>query len=222
MKVLIACEESQEVCKAFRAKGHEAYSADIQDCSGGHPEWHIKGDVLPIINGNADFVTMDGTAHRIDGKWDLLIAHPPCTYLSNAGAARLYKKIGEKSYVELERLNKGFDAKEFFLKFLNASIDKIAVENPIPSGVYRLPKYSQVIQPYEYGHPYSKKTCLWLKGLPKLEPTEIVKPICSWVSGGSKKADGSHRENKGTAFRDSKRRSKTFEGIAQAMAEQWG
>lgn len=222
MKVLIACEESQAVCKAFRAKGHEAYSADIQDCSGGHPEWHIKGDVLPIINGNVDFVTMDGTAHRIEGTWDLLIAHPPCTYLSNAGAARLYKKIGEKSYVELERLNKGFDAKEFFLKFLNASIDKIAVENPIPSGVYRLPKYSQVIQPYEYGHPYSKKTCLWLKGLPKLESTEIVKPICSWVSGGSKKADGSHRGNKGTAFRDSKRRSKTFEGIAQAMAEQWG
>lgn len=222
MKVLIACEESQAVCIAFRAKGHEAYSADIQDCSGGHPEWHIKGDVLPIINGNADFVTMDGTAHRIDGKWDLLIAHPPCTYLSNAGAARLYKKIGEKSYVELERLSKGFDAKEFFLKFLNASIDKIAVENPIPSGVYRLPKYSQVIQPYEYGHPYSKRTCLWLKGLPKLEPTEIVKPICSWVSGGSKKADGSHRENKGTAFRDSKRRSKTFPGIAKAMAEQWG
>lgn len=222
MKVLIACEESQAVCKAFRAKGHEAYSADMQDCSGGPPEWHIKGDVLPIINGNADFVTMDGTAHRIDGKWDLLIAHPPCTYLSNAGAARLYKKIGEKSYVELERLSKGFDAKEFFLKFLNASIDKIAVENPIPSGVYRLPKYSQVIQPYEYGHPYSKRTCLWLKGLPKLEPTEIVKPICSWVSGGSKKADGSHRENKGTAFRDSKRRSKTFPGIAKAMAEQWG
>lgn len=222
MKVLIACEESQAVCIAFQAKGHEAYSADIQDCSGGHPEWHIKGDVLPIINGNADFVTMDGTAHRIEGTWDLLIAHPPCTYLSNAGAARLYKKIGEKSYVELERLNKGFDAKEFFLKFLNASIDKIAVENPIPSGVYRLPKYSQVIQPYEYGYPYSKKTCLWLKGLPKLEPTEIVKPICSWVSGGSKKADGSHRENKGTAFRDSKRRSKTFPGIAKAMAEQWG
>lgn len=222
MKVLIACEESQAVCKAFRAKGHEAYSADIQDCSGGHPEWHIKGDVLPIINGNVDFVTMDGTAHRIDGKWDLLIAHPPCTYLSNVGAAWLYKKIGEKSYVELERLNKGFDAKEFFLKFLNASIDKIAVENPIPSGVYRLPKYSQVIQPYEYGHPYSKKTCLWLKGLPKLQPTDIVKPKCSWVSGGSKKADGTPRDNCGTTIRDSKRKSKTFEGIAQAMAEQWG
>lgn len=222
MKVLIACEESQAVCIAFRAKGHEAYSADIQDCSGGHPEWHVKGDVLPIINGNVDFVTMDGTAHRIDGKWDLLIAHPPCTYLSNIGAARLYKKIGEKSYVELERLNKGFDAKEFFLKFLNASIDKIAVENPIPSGVYRLPKYSQVIQPYEYGHPYSKKTCLWLKGLPKLQPTDIVKPKCSWVSGGSKKADGTPRDNCGTTIRDSKRKSKTFEGIAQAMAEQWG
>lgn len=90
MKVLIACEESQAVCVAFRAKGHEAYSADIQDCSGGHPEWHIKGDVLPIINGNADFVTMDGTAHRIEGTWDLLIAHPPCTYMSNAGACRMY------------------------------------------------------------------------------------------------------------------------------------
>lgn len=89
MKVLIACEESQTVCKAFRAKGHEAYSADIQDCSGGHPEWHIKGDVLPIINGNADFVTMDGTAHRIEGTWDLIIAHPPCTYLTNV-ATRHY------------------------------------------------------------------------------------------------------------------------------------
>lgn len=219
MNVLVACEESQEVCKAFREKGHNAFSCDVQEPSGGHPEWHILGDALEAINGG-EIVTMDGITHSV-GKWDLLIAHPPCTYLSNAGAARLYKKFDNKSYIELERLNKGFDAKDFFLKFYNAPIDKIAIENPIPSGVYRLPKYSQVIQPYEYGHPYSKKTCLWIKGLPKLEPTEIVKPICSWVSGGSKKADGSPRENKGIT-RDSKRRSKTFSGIAKAMAEQWG
>ena len=111
MKVLIACEESQEVCKAFRAKGHEAYSCDIQMCSGGHPEWHILGDALAVINGNADFTTCDGQTHTVD-KWDLLIAHPPCTYLSNAGAARLYKKMNGKSYVDLERFNKGKDAKD--------------------------------------------------------------------------------------------------------------
>lgn len=155
MNVLVACEESQEVCKAFREKGHNAFSCDVQEPSGGHPEWHILGDALEAINGG-EIVTMDGIRHNV-GKWDLLIAHPPCTYLSNVGAAWLYKKFDNKSYVELERLNKGFDAKEFFLKFYNAPIDKIAIENPIPSGVYRLPKYSQVIQPYEYGHPYSKK-----------------------------------------------------------------
>lgn len=221
MKVLIACEESQEVCKAFRAKGHEAYSCDIQMCSGDHPEWHILGDALTVINGNANFTTCDGQVHTVD-KWDLLIAHPPCTYLSNAGAARLYKKMNGKSYVDLERFNKGQDAKEFFLKFFHAPVKRIAVENPIPSGVYRLPKYTQTIQPYEYGHLYSKKTCLWLKNLPKLAPTNVVKPICSWVSGGSKKSDGTARTNCGMPFRDSKTKSKTFPGIAQAMAEQWG
>lgn len=220
MKVLVACEESQTVCKAFREKGHEAYSCDIQEPSGGHPEWHILGDALAAVAGGG-IITMDGKEHEV-GKWDLLIAHPPCTYLSNAGAARLYKRLEGKSYVELERLNNGMDAKEFFLEFLNAPIEKIAVENPIPSGVYRMPKYNQIIQPYEFGHPYSKKTCLWLKGVPLLKPTEIVKPVCSWVSGGSKKADGTPRNNVGTSFRDSKRRSKTFPGIARAMAEQWG
>lgn len=220
MKVLVACEESQTVCKAFRERGHEAYSCDIQEPSGGHPEWHILGDALKAINGGR-IVTMDGKSHDV-GKWDLLIAHPPCTYLSNAGAARLYKKFDGKSYVELERLNKGLDAKVFFLKFLNCGIPKIVVENPIPSGVYRLPKYTQTVQPYEYGHPYSKKTCLWIKGLPPLQPTDIVTPICSWVSGGSKKSDGTARTNCGMKFRDSKRKSKTFPGIAAAMAEQWG
>ena len=219
LRVLIACEESQRVCSEFRRLGQEAYSCDIQPPSGGHPEWHILGDALQAINGGA-ITTMDGMTHYI-GKWDLLIAHPPCTYLSNAGAARLYKKINGKSYCDLSRLNKGFDAKEFFMYFYNADIPMIAIENPIPSSVYRLPKYQQIIQPYEYGHPYQKKTCLWLKCLPLLNPTDIVEPICSWVSGGSKKSDGTPRKNKGTPYRSSKIRSKTFHGIARAMAEQW-
>lgn len=219
MKVLVACEESQAVTIELRKLGHEAYSCDIIECSGGHPEWHICGDALKAIRGG-HITTMDGHTHQIDG-WDMLIAHPPCTYLSNAGAARLYKRIDGESYCKLSRLNKGFDAKEFFMEFFNANIPRIAIENPIPSGVYRMPPYTQIIQPYEYGHPYSKKTCLWLKGLPKLQPTQIVAPKCSWVSGGSKKADGSPRENCGMKFRDSKRKSKTFAGIAKAMAEQW-
>lgn len=168
MKILIACEESQAVCKEMRRLGHEAYSADIQDCSGGHPEWHIKGDVLPLINGRYGFVTCDGVRHEIPGRWDMLIAHPPCTYLSNAGAARLFRHIDGKSYAECERLKKGLMAKDFFLEFLNADVPRIAVENPIPSLIYCLPKYTQIIQPYEHGHPYSKKTCLWLRGLPPL------------------------------------------------------
>lgn len=220
MKVLVACEESQSVCKAFRAKGHEAYSCDIQDCSGGHSEWHIKGDVLPLINGNVQFVTCDGKAHKINGKWDLLIAHPPCTYLSNAGACRLYPRKGQLSQ---ERYKKGLQAKAFFMKLYNADCEHICVENPIPSKVFDLPKYTQIIQPYEFGHPYSKKTCLWLKNLPKLKPTQIVtENIISWVSGGSKDNYGNPRKQSGTKIRDAKTRSKTFPGIAKAMAEQWG
>lgn len=222
MRVLIACEESQRVCKEFRKRGHEAYSCDIQECSGGHPEWHIQSDVLPMLGGCCIVNTTDGAKHCIDGKWDLIIAHPPCTFLSNAGAARLYKVIDGETYIKRNRFESGMDAKEFFMEIYNADCEMIAIENPVPSGVYRMPKYTQVIQPYEYGHPYSKRTCLWLKGLPELKPTNIVVPICSWVSGGAKKADGTPRENKGMKFRDSKTRSKTFEGIASAMAEQWG
>ena len=226
MKVLVACEESQAVCKAFREKGHESYSCDIQECSGGHPEWHIQGDVLNILNPtplisteqSIVFNTMDGLIHYVD-KWDLIIAHPPCTYLSNAGAARLYP---QKGVINQERYEKGIKAKEFFEKFLNADCEKICVENPIPTRIYKLPKYTQTIQPYEHGHPYSKKTCLWLKGLPELQPTQIVTPICSWVSGGSKDTHGNTRKNCGMKFRDSKTKSKTFEGIAKAMAAQWG
>lgn len=196
MKVLVACEESQRVCIEFRKLGHEAYSCDIEPCSGGHPEWHLQQDVTELL--------------KI--KWDLIIAHPPCTYLSNAGARFLYPK-GE---LNEERLQKGLKAKEFFMKIWNADCPRIAVENPIPSKVYGLPEYSQTIQPYEFGHPYSKKTCLWLKGLPKLRPTEIIpeseiqstKIAGNWFNKGGKDRQ--------------KNRSKTFPGIAKAMAEQWG
>lgn len=164
MKVLVACEESQAVTIELRKLGHEAYSCDIIECSGGHPEWHIKGDVLKIINPewydgrwgitpSISFLTMDGDYHQFDGKWDMIIAHPPCTYLSNAGARWLYagKKLNQERYA------KGMEAKEFFMAFYNADCLRIAVENPIPSSVYNMPQYTQIVQPYEYGHPWSKK-----------------------------------------------------------------
>lgn len=222
MNVLVAWEESQAVCKAFRQRGHRAFSCDIQECSGGHPEWHIQGDCLPLLNGDCKFTTQDWAIHKQEGKWDLIIAHPPCTYLSNAGAARLFKVINDKHYVEVSRFLKGLEAKEFFEKFLNAKCEKICIENPIPIGIYELPPYSQIIQPFYFGHPYQKKTCLWLKGLSPLMATDVVEPICSWVSGGSKNKDGTQRKNTGTKYRSRKIRSKTFPGVAKAMAEQWG
>lgn len=217
MKVLIACEESQRVCTEFRRLGHEAYSCDIQECSGGHPEWHVVEDAWRMLEHNINIMTMDGKVHFID-KWDLLIAHPPCTYLSNAGARHLWKG----HVLNQERYAKGLDAKNFFLKFLNANCPKICVENPVPSRVYELPKYTQIIQPYEYGHPYSKRTCLWLKNLPPLQPTDIMDPVGTWCPSGSY----SHKhsiQHKGLFTKDrAKNRSKTFSGIAKAMAEQWG
>lgn len=159
MKVLVACEESQRVCIAFRERGHEAYSCDIEPCSGDHPEWHIQQDVLPLINGSCEFETVDGVKHKITGEWDLLIAHPPCTYLTNAGAVRMRVK----GKIVKERFEKAMKAKEFFMKFINAKCKRIEVENPTPMKIVELPKYTQAIQPYEYGHPYSKRTCLWLK-----------------------------------------------------------
>ena len=218
MRVLVACEESQTVCKAFRDKGHEAYSCDIQECSGGHPEWHIKGDVLPLINGKCEFVTQDGKAHEIQGKWDLLIAHPPCTYMSKAGARWMYPKAGE---ISQERLALAIDAKQFFLKFINADCERVAVENPVPLKIVGLPVPTQKVQPYQYGHPYSKCTCLWLKDLPKLKPTNIIdeyKPYLPSNTGGFARGHGGSR---GVAH-DAKTASKTFEGIANAMANQWG
>ena len=144
MKVFVACEESQAVTIELRKLGHEAYSCDIIECSGGHPEWHIKGDALPLLNGDCEFMTMDGEHHRVEGKWDMIIAFPPCTYLSNAGACRLYPKKGQ---LDMERYQKGLEAKEFFLKFLNADCPRIAVENPVSSSVFEMPKHTQEIQP---------------------------------------------------------------------------
>lgn len=222
MNVLIACEESQTVCKAFRAKGHNAFSCDIIEPSGGHPEWHIQDDVTSLLNGQCVFVTLDGKLHRelSDKKWDLIIAHPPCTYLSNAGACRLYPR---KGVLNVDRYLKGIDARKFFILILNADCDKICVENPIPSRVYQLPKYTQTIQPYEYGHPYTKKTCLWLINLPKLQPTKIIEERHPYICGNSE--IWKKQAAKGKVWgkeKSAKYRSKTFEGIAAAMAEQWG
>lgn len=219
MRVLVACEESQRVCNAFRKLGHEAYSCDIIECSGGHPEWHILGDALKVINGNCDFITQDGEKHTIIEKWDLLIAHPPCTYLTNASAVRMRVK-GE---IVPERYAKAMEAKEFFMRFINADCDRICVENPVPLKIVNLPPYTQIIQPWQFGHPYSKRTCLWLKGLPKLEPTNIItEGVQPYVNGGCKDAHGNYRRFQGRKERDPKTRSKTFEGIAEAFAIQWG
>lgn len=217
MKVLIACEESQAVCIAFRNKGHEAYSCDIIECSGGHPEWHIKQDVIPIINGNCSFKTCDGTIHKIIGEWDILIAHPPCTYMSKAGARWLYPKAKQ---IDKERLQLGIKAKKFFMKFLNANCKKICVENPRPLKIIELPKPTQIIQPYEYGHPFSKATCLWLKGLPNLIPTKIIKDYKPYLPSNTSQFAKGKGGSKGVVH-NAKEASKTFKGIAEAMASQW-
>ena len=218
MKILVACEESQVVCKAFRAKGHEAYSCDIQDCSGGHPEWHIKGDVLSVLS---YFDHLDRTTPKDVSveKWDMIIAFPPCTYLSNAGACRLYPQKGQ---LDQSRYEKGLQAKRFFLELLNADCPRIAVENPVSSKVFKMPIHSQDIQPYQFGHPFTKKTRLWLKGLPWLEPTNEVEPKGPYVPAGTGRKDRSKYGAAKRAGGDSINRSKTFQGIADAMAEQWG
>lgn len=218
MKVLVACEESQRVCMAFREKGHEAYSCDIIECSGGHPEWHIQGDVLPILNGCCQFTTQDGEKHELDKRWDLIIAHPPCTYMSKAGARWMFPKAG---VVSQERLERAYAAKAFFFAMLSADCDRIAVENPVPLKIVGLPTPTQKIQPYQYGHPFSKATCLWLKGLPKLNPTNELleyRPYLPSNTGGFSRGAGGSR---GVAH-NAKDASKTFKGIAKAMADQWG
>ena len=196
--VLIACEESQAVCKAFRDLGHEAYSYDLQECSGGHPEWHIQGDITKsqiLKHKNHFFVTQDGLLHNVRA-WDILIAHPPCTYMSNAGACRMYKRINGKQYIDADRFAKMIEAREFFDMFYFAPVHYIAIENPLPLKICNLPTPTQIIQPYEFGHPYSKKTLLWLRNLPLLTPTEILKEhtpfLPSNTSNFAKGKKGSH------------------------------
>lgn len=187
-KVLIACEESQTVCKAFRELGHEAFSCDLQDCSGGYPEWHIKGDALNVLWGQ---------------EWDLVIAHPPCTRIANSGVSWLYKRNLWRDLA---------DAVSFFNNFIiyGRSGKNICIENPIPHSYAGLPKYTQLIQPWQFGHGETKATCLWLFDLPVLTPTDIV-------SGREQRL---HRLPPGPDR--AKERSKTYLGIAKAMAEQWG
>lgn len=154
MKILVACEESQAVCKELRRLGHEAFSCDIIPCSGGHPEWHIMQDVLPLLNGSCEFQTVDGTGHTVSGKWDMIVAFPPCTYMSNAGACRMFPRKGE---IDPERFAKAMEAKAFFMAFYTADCERISIENPVPLRVVGLPEKTQSIQPYEFGHPYTKK-----------------------------------------------------------------
>ena len=217
MKILVACEESQAVTIELRKLGHEAYSCDIEPCSGGHPEWHLRQDVLPLLNGNCTFITEDGTPHTTYSRWQMIIAFPPCTDLTNAGARHLWKghQLNE------ERYRKGLEAKEFFMMFWNADCVRIAIENPTPSKVFNMPQPSQIIQPHMFGHPFTKRTQLWLKGLPELVPTNQVEPERTWCPSGS--YSGKHGEkHRGVFTKDRpKNRSKTFPGIAKAMAEQW-
>lgn len=227
MNILVACEESQEVCKELRKRGHRAFSCDIQNCSGGHPEWHIQSDVTKLVNGDCMFKLQDGSSDRQEGRWDMIIAFPPCTHLAVSGARHFPAKRADG------RQRSGI---EFFCLFLNADCDKIAIENPIGiiSGdyvnqwfpdlaeKYGLPrKQTQIIQPYEFGHKAKKSTCLWLKNLPKLKPTKIVEPeLVTYTCKSGKKVTFGSNMVRGLKER-AKDRSKTFHGVAVAMAEQW-
>ena len=211
MRILVACEESQAVTKELRNLGHEAYSCDLYESSGGHPEWHLQTDVTEILK----------------MKWDMIIAFPPCTYLTNAGTRHFSRRMNSEEKV-LAREAKRLEAAEFFMLFANADCDKIAIENPVGwmNSTFRKP--DQIIHPYYFGEPYSKRTCLWLKGLPLLEPTNMLpKPEPEYICKGEKskgKAIGWCEGIKGTTGGQegrAKARSKTFLGIAKAMATQW-
>lgn len=232
MNVLVACEESQAVCKAFREKGHNAFSCDILPCSGGHPEWHIQGDVRQVLNPQLihlftgsicgmptiwgiRFETMDGKEHIVNHSWDLIIAHPPCTYFSTAGANWLFRG-GE---LNEERYKKGLEMKQLFMDIYTADCHRIAIENVRAIKIWELPKYTQEIQPWQFGHKVSKATRLWLKNLPLLTPTDIVEPEAKWISCGYKNRQ---IQNNAVCKAYNNRRSKTFPGVAKAMAEQWG
>lgn len=235
MRILIACEESQRVTMEFRARGHEAYSCDIIECSGGHPEWHIMQDVLPLLNGNCMFKTCDSVEHHIDSKWDMIIAFVPCTNLCVSGARHFEVKRADGRQRE---------SIEFFGKHLTADCDKIVIENPVGiiSGDY-IPKHfpdlaekyglprkpTQIIQPWMFGDNYAKSTCLWEKGVPPLVPEVTEEPKMEYLEWIDKKTGKTKRQAKWycdalklSPEERAKVRSKTFPGVARAMAETWG
>lgn len=224
MNVLVACEESQRVCTAFREKGHNAFSCDLIPCSGGYPEWHIMQDVIPLLNGKCVFKTQDGSEHRINGKWDMIIAHPPCTYFSNATMVNLGRKDKPEVFNEEWKTNfykKRKNAFGFVMKIWGADCEKICIENVVGYLSTHFQKPSQYIEPYYFGEPWKKKTCLWLKNLPPLEKTNEVVPKGKWVRHHLKtKNDLNGYNNRGVYL--AKDRSRTFLGISRAMAEQWG
>lgn len=207
MKVLVACEESQTVTKAFRKLGFEAYSCDFQPARGGHPEWHVQGCALE---------------QAYSGEYDLMIAHPPCTYMTKASARWMHAG----GQINEERFQKAMSAKAFFLKLLSAPIRHIAVENPTPLKVVGLPEHQQIVQPYEYGDPYSKRTLLWIRNLPMLRPTRLVEDFSPYIrsnTGGAKRGQKASKGAPKPGGRTQKQHhSQTFQGIADAMADQWG
>lgn len=180
-----------------------------------------RGDVLPLLNGHCDFETTDGKWHYQQNKWDMIIAFPPCTYLTAAAAVRLFNK--DHSVKDPERMRKGHEAAKFFKAILDADCERIAVENPVQIKCFGLPKYDQIVEPFMFGDSWRKRTCLWLKNLPQLAPTEMVEPLGLWVGSTCANRDPSiYTRYQLTSIRDSKTRAKTFPGIAKAMAEQWG
>ena len=227
MNVLIACEESQRVCMAFREKGHNAFSCDILPCSGGHPEWHIQGDVLPLLNGNCDFITQDGKSHTQADAWDLIIAHPPCTYLTVTGNRWFnIDKYGEKA---IQRMKDREAAAAFFMKFWNADCEKVVIENPIGymSTYFRKPE--QIIHPYYFAESENdencerKATCLWMRGVEPLKYEIKYLPRVIQYKNGKGTDSPWHMNTMGLPKEERSRlRSQTFPGIAKAMAEQWG
>lgn len=220
MKILVACEESQAVTIELRKLGHEAYSCDIIECSGGHTEWHIMQDVLPLLDGDCDFMSVDGQSHRINGKWDMIIAFPPCTHLSSSG---------QWAYKKGKDINLKLEAISFFMAFANAPCDKIAIENPVGVMSSEWRKPNQIIHPWMFGDMASKQTCLWVKGLPNLTPAVTEKPEFEYHEWIDKRTGKKKRMEKWMydirCISDRKKRaeiaSKTFTGIAKAMAEQW-
>ena len=226
-RLLVCCEEAQRVCAAFRERGWEAYSCDIQECSGGYPEFHICADVIPLVNGNCTFKTMDSVEHTIEGKWDLLIAHPPCTYLTVTGNRWFnVERYGEKA---IQRHKDREEAIKFFMAFANADCAKIAIENPIGvmSKLFRKP--NQIVHPYYFAESENdencerKSTCLWLKALNPLVYEIKYKPRIVEYNNGKGTDSPWHMNTMGLPSDErSKARSKTFPGIAAAMAEQWG